>query len=244
MMINTLPRKTSDVDIVRAEHFVRNEMGSNEFSQKSFRVSRSKVVTALHWSKMNNPEHVDIVIDESSLEWIASSDVGYLDVTTMFTQSEDDEVDPTEDLGPTPTTHIPEHTDTVATGFIDNGGHCHLSEDDEHMNSKLQTSVAHSKNKQNVSMSWPSMSEKPVNEFGDTRIFARAFPWLFPGGLGDPKDFPQSVGEWGSLMPHCEDCRFSTDKTFPFFALNCVMPQAGGFLLRSFSGTVQKVSMN
>ena len=38
-------------------------------------------------------------------------------------------------------------------------------------------------------MKWPALSQRPVNEFGDTKIIACAVPWLFPGGFGDPKDF-------------------------------------------------------
>jgi len=74
-----------------------------------------------------------------------------------------------------------------------------------------------------VNMQWPSVSEQPVNEFGETRIFFLAFPWLFPGGFGDPKDYPGDLGDWGEQMLFYEDTRFSSDKIFTFFATNYII---------------------
>ena len=44
-------------------------------------------------------------------------------------------------------------------------------------------------------MIWPASKQTPVDEFGDTRIFTNAFPWLFPGGVGDVKDFAGKEGK-------------------------------------------------
>ena len=34
-------------------------------------------------------------------------------------------------------------------------------------------------------LDWPAIDEQPFSECGDTKMFALAFPWLFPGGVGD-----------------------------------------------------------
>ena len=31
---------------------------------------------------------------------------------------------------------------------------------------------------------WPMREIKPISEFGNTKLFCLAFPWLFPGGIG------------------------------------------------------------
>ena len=72
-------------------------------------------------------------------------------------------------------------------------------------------------------IAWPAIQDAPVSEYGPTRIFARAFPWLFPGGFGDIKDFPRSelaAADWGRRLLFYEDGRFAKDKIFSFFALN------------------------
>ena len=40
----------------------------------------------------------------------------------------------------------------------------------------------------------------PINEFSTERLFARAYPWLFPGGIGDVKDFPGTPKQWGKNL--------------------------------------------
>jgi len=49
-----------------------------------------------------------------------------------------------------------------------------------------------------------------------------AFPWLFPGGVGDITDFPEpkNYEKWASFMLYYEDGRFATDKLWCFFAQN------------------------
>ena len=235
-----LPRPLEEIDIVRVEQMVRSEIGSEIFHRKAFRVSRSKVITALYWLKQHNPEYFDIEIDESNLEWIGESDAGYIDVKTIVVEDDENtENNAHEDKGPTPSSSVTEEKDVfVSTGYVDNGGSATLSPDDEDMNEELQNSVDKSSNKRNVSTAWPMSSQTAVNEYSNLKIFARAFPWLFPGGFGDLNDFPQSLGDWGSLMLFYEDARFAQDKIFCFFALNYVIRHrnstSGGFFINNF----------
>ena len=236
-LASQLPRPANDVNIICVEQLVLSEVGGDNFHRKSFKVHRSKVITALYWLKQHNPEYFDIEIDESNLEWIGESDAGYLDVKSVPMPENPGGIE--QDLGPTPDSAVTaEHDVSASTGYIDNGGPGVLSPEDSEMNEELQSTVAASDNRSNVHTPWPTISTEAVNEYSDTKIFARAFPWLFPGGFGDPKDFPQSLGDWGTLMLFYEDTRFAVDKIFTFFALNYIVRHrnstSGGFFIDKF----------
>jgi hypothetical protein len=51
-----------------------------------------------------------------------------------------------------------------------------------------------------TTIQFPYASPKPINEYEeDNSLFTRAFPWLFPGGLGDfgqYRDKKITVGDW------------------------------------------------
>jgi hypothetical protein len=68
------------------------------------------------------------------------------------------------------------------------------------------------------------VSPDPVNEYDTTeKIFCKAFPWLFPGGVGDFNGFRErkiSATDWVARMLQYEDGRFASDKMWCFFALN------------------------
>ena len=80
-------------------------------------------------------------------------------------------------------------------GYIDEGGNAPLSTEDQEINYILRSATDSSPNARKVSMIWPASKQTPVDEFGDTRIFTNAFPWLFPGGVGDVKDFAGKEGK-------------------------------------------------
>jgi hypothetical protein len=49
---------------------------------------------------------------------------------------------------------------------------------------------------------WPHRSVKPINEYGEDKIFCLTFPWLFPGGIGDvnePRKMKLNPGEWAKI---------------------------------------------
>ena len=235
-----LPRPLNDVNVIRVEQLVRSEIGSEIFKRKAFKVRRSKVITALYWLKQHNPEYFDIEIDETKLEWIGKSDCGYIDVKVIVVEDGDPKKDTlNEDNGPNRDADIEtEENNLPCTGYVDNGGMGPLSEIDSEINSELREAVDQSSNRGNINVSWPSIGQRAVNEYSDLKIFVRAFPWLFPGGLGDAKLHPQSLGDWGSLMLFYEDARFASDSIFPFFALNYIIRHrnstSGGFFIDKF----------
>jgi hypothetical protein len=70
-----------------------------------------------------------------------------------------------------------------------------------------------------------------------------AFPWLFPGGIGDIKDFPGSnIGDWGRMMYHYEEGRFARDPLFCFFAENYIIRRRNSTSGRYFTEDFHKDS--
>jgi hypothetical protein len=74
-----------------------------------------------------------------------------------------------------------------------------------------------------------------VGGYSETKIFASAFPWLFPGGQGDIKDASEFPVDRGSRMLY-KDARFIKDPVYTFFANSTSTHQefqhlAGGFVI-------------
>ena len=108
----------------------------------------------------------------------------------------DPELDRNQDLGPSMTQTLGATPgDNVAQyGYIDQGGRALVSPEDGEINSLLRDSVSVSPNRKDIVFDFPEEKKQPVNEYGSYRIFANAFPWLFPGGIGDVKDFGGKEG--------------------------------------------------
>jgi len=64
------------------------------------------------------------------------------------------------------------------------------------------------------------------SEFDDTKqVFINAFPWLFPGGVGDvwdPKRGRQNIRHWLQRLLSYKDGRFQKDHIFALYAYNMV----------------------
>ena len=91
-------------------------------------------------------------------------------------------------------------------------------------------------------INFPAVSKEPEDEYDGLPIFSNAFPWLFPGGIGDincnkKKEYGY-VQRWAAIMLHYYDGRFVRDGTWCFYALNYVQRHqnniSGGFFVRDF----------
>ncbi len=73
-------------------------------------------------------------------------------------------------------------------------------------------------------VTFPYAAKEALNEHdADQRLFVKAFPWLFPGGIGDCHDHQQhqmTVNEWIQRCALHMDGRFAMDKMWGFYALN------------------------
>ena len=76
-----------------------------------------------------------------------------------------------------------------------------------------------------ATLPFPYIGTEAMNEYDPEEcIFAKAFPWLFPGGLGDNNSYcdeeRMSISDWAKKLLQYKDGRFAKDKIWCFFALN------------------------
>ena len=83
---------------------------------------------------------------------------------------------------------------------------------------------AYQANNRSTSIDFPFVAQKAVNEYDKTsKLFCKAFPWLFPGGRGDFHDYSEvkeTIDQWMKRLLYFEDGRFASDKMWAFFGLN------------------------
>ena len=224
--VNSLPRKRNDVSMLHVMKSVASEIKSKDGgSTKMFRVRKQAVYDALIFLKKHNKEYKNVEIDMTALDWLNGQE-GTIDTGALATQiCETPKDDIIVDSGPCPSSQE-EGGAVRAFGCIDEHADGVVSPGDAAIDSELKIAVDQSPSKSKIIVDWPMLSPNAVDEFSDMRIFVNAFPWLFPGGIGDPKDYPRSrghLGEWGKHMLMFEDGRFARDKIFGFFALNHII---------------------
>ena len=225
--VNCLPRQRTDVTMLKVLKTVLTEICGNKATvTKAFMVRKKKVYDALVFLKQHHKEYAEIQIDMSALDWL-NGEEGVIDCHILETDeiltSADDTVE-NADLGPSPSQRASPDGDSVGIfGFITENDRVSLSERDSGINKSLQESVEKSPSRKQIVVNWPELAATAVDEFCDTRMFVNAFPWLFPGGIGDPKDYPGSLAKWGKHMLYYEDGRFATDSIFSFFATNHIV---------------------
>lgn len=227
--VNTLPRDKSDVTLLNVLKSVRTEIGSDSSQKDVYKVRKKQVADALIWLKAFNREYKHVRIDMQALDWLRGPE-GSMEVLDLPSQEElytelDECEDKNADLGPVRNITIDslQSGDSVkAFGYIDDSPGTTLSPEDTTIHNALVCTIQASNKKKDIHVSWPSHGPVAINEYGSSRIFARAFPWLFPGGFGDVKDYPGDINKWGEYLLYYEDGRFCRDKFFTFYALNYI----------------------
>ena len=226
--VRTLPRKETDSCLISVIRIVNNEIGSNETREEMFTVRRKEVLDALCWLKEHNPLYKNIPIDQRNLDWIEGEKgtLNHLLVQTDFGISTTDEQlqDINNDLGPCPA-YAKESfaaTGLKTLGTMDTSRAKSCNKDDLQIQDELINEISGSKSKERITLEFPKKAMKPINEYSDAKVFAMAYPWLFPGGLGDIKEWPEDPKAWGKFIYQYEDGRFCKDPFFCFFALNYI----------------------
>ena len=241
--VNTLPRKLDDVTLMHVVKKIRLEIGSTKTTESVLKVNKEKVLHALQFLKEYNIHYKNIEIKMENLDWMCGGvDTIERHITEIEDAQEDITMKPeTEDIGPCPT-QANEPKDLCDEnighfGYINEKTTSTLSKQDRLINNTLQKEVK--QGKKECLLNWPSIGDVPVNEYSDTRIFALAFPWLFPGGEGDVKDYPGRINDWGRNMLFYQDGRFDNDDFFSFFAMNYITRHrnstSSGFFIKAFS---------
>ena len=218
-----LPRLPCDVTIMKVVHCLQSEVGSKNGRKKTFCVRRSVVMNALNWLKQYNVLYKEVKLNDRNLNWLDNKEEGDLETYTKIVVGDgnNDENQNNEDRGPAETQvlTVEEEAEECVHAFglrVENAPIVQ-SENDKRIQSELQ-------GKEGVTVDWPNIDVKPLSERDNSnKIFCMAFPWLFPGGVGDVTDFKgPNKGEWEKMMLYYEDGRFATDKQFCFFAENCL----------------------
>ena len=244
--ITKLPRSRVDTNMIRVVQTVKAEIGGCQATTlKAFRVRKDKVFEALVFLKEHSTEYRDIEIDMAALDWIQGKE-GVLDDKTIVTDemtTHTDNDNKNSDMGPASKQAIDpgkKGSNVTAFGYIDDCETPVLSKEDALINEELQKAVSESSKKGSITVPWPCVSSKPVNEYSGKKLFARAFPWLFPGGVGDVQDYPGDIAEWGENMLYYEDGWFASDKIFCFFAMNYIVRHRNSSSGRWFIDSFQK----
>jgi len=191
-----------DVHVIRVVR--RFLLDGGEIGVKTFSVRKYVVLAALRWLKENNILYKDIEIAEENLNWIVDG-VEQLLPGEIHTEIEQKQKHASQyDLGPSVSqfTDVLEdegYTEQVSGGIMSpTDENMQLSDESDKICQGLEEATKASK--KIGTMSWPYVSDKPVSEYDKhAHLFCKAFPWLFPGGVGNYSQYQEekmSAAEW------------------------------------------------
>ena len=220
----TLPKKK--VEAIKIIKGFKNEDGTD--NETTFMIRRTKVLNALKWLKKYNVIYRELVtIDPSNLDWMESDEERELQVSVSedFTDEENIMSENSNER---------QHTDH-AYGVIFNDPTAQMPQTKDKEVTQIFENLSDT-------MNFPYVSDIPCNEFDESeRIFCKAFPWLFPGGVGDIHDFNNklSIEDWLKKLILYEDGRFAADKGFCFYGLNYLQRRKnmdqGSYYIKNFN---------
>ena len=199
--------------------------------------------------KRYNKLYADINIDENNLNWIEDGTEQQLPPSIIQTHNNYSPLKCNEDRGPSSgqiadvndqnlnvepsygtigkfNSHMPKEKDTSVIEAI---------REAEESTDKVNTG------KKRAKIDFPYVSPQPICEYTERHLFEKAFPWLFPGGVGGYTNITPpkpTLADWMSKTLLYKDGRFSRDKMWAFCALNYLARHAnqnsGSFFVDSF----------
>lgn len=255
----TLPRLPQDTHLIKV---IRQYNYDDRESQgtKIFSIRRYKIEKALTWLKKYSVAFDGIEIDfRNNLNWMDGQDEKELDPYPSIQQemSEDEFLygENSDDKGPAPSQtnamlNVPgtvvEHTCGGLSSTTSDRISIPSTQVCEQIGAAVSAAQRMAKAK-SAEIIWPHVGTNAVSEYADPCLFPRAFPWLFPGGVGDFRqqhDVSIDINDWISLLLRYEDGRFAADKMFCFYALNyrerLRNQNRGSFFVKRFAGEEAK----
>ena len=227
-LCNVLPRLPSNIAVVRVIRKFQND--DKEITTKAFSVRKQQVLDALRWLCHYNPLYKNVIIEPHNLDWIGD-DLEKELPGNVTVEEHSCQLHSSKDLGPSPK-QTTEETEKEEY-FEECSGSIQQFMTDKNMSKKnklvsLEINNAIQSNskkmKKTAVMNWPYCDTEAMSEFGDNiNLFCKAFPWLFPGGIGDFSQIPnksESPEKWSQRMLWYEDGRFTKDKIWCFYTLN------------------------
>lgn len=191
----------------------------NDFEKKPlYMVRRKKVQDALEWLKLNHADYTDLIISHENLNEYPErgSPVPFLYLTPD---------DITSNKHPESTSvHDPDIEEGVTDGIRVGVMHGLIEKDTPIKSWAKLAGDAIKHLKQGGELLVVGHSDQPESLFKNPTLYAQAFPWLFPYGLGSIEN-ENTIAKISSkahkqhlLMYH--DKRFQTDRLFAIFAFN------------------------
>ena len=212
--VNTLPRCPADLDVI----IVRKEGATD--SHKDFRVRQSVVLRALQWLVENNIYYRDITIDHSVLALLPTD--GELSNLQTMTVSSSTEVDTTPVLNDPHDAHLGSTFLPMPTRGVTEQEVIQQSIDQSCSRGVTEQEVIQQSIDQSRSVSWPSTSGNPVNEFTTEGYMSCAFPTLFSTGEADylvPRPRSVSMGNYFKHLMLHHDQRFAKHPLFRYVCM-------------------------
>ena len=233
-----LPRLPSDCNVVKfVKETTARIVGGTE--KGVLVVRKNHVLRALRWLRIHHVGYKDIVIAEENLNWMGDNEEMELPAAIDVEACTEEE---NVDAGPSPAVNVDpmdEEEEIYTTSAVYMETSPTLASEEDRL---VATAINSAAKSGSVTFNWPSIGEQAVSELSSETVFTLAFPWLFPGGVGDLKDArirkltPQ---EWAKRMMMYSDGRFATDRVFCFYLLNYVTRRrnmnSGNFFINKFS---------
>ena len=219
---------------------------------QSLTVRRKKVLDALYWLQKFNHLYHDLIINPSNLDWMKGQDEAELQNIMKFSEEIYDEKE--EKTHITSVSYDQTHMNITSSdmdleynGALHNKSNLPNSHKERDIVNQLLLSSYKTGNSI-PSIDFPQIKDDPINEYDGTSIFANAFPWLFPGGIGDIWDDKRGmikrIDRWITHLMRYEDHRFENDKLFSFYIADYYQRRCanstGGIFIKTIAGKCPK----
>ena len=169
---------------------------SGAVKSKAFLIRCNNVMNALHWLIKYHEDYRhayqkgDLQIDPSRLDWMDGQDSAELPNLPVIEINNNDEDDiRNTDCGPAENQCVipeeEENEDEESSGVLAREESPFTSDLDDAILHSLKEAQEQSGQGKTPTMDWPQQGSEPLSEYSDVKIFTSAFPWLFPGGIGD-----------------------------------------------------------
>lgn len=218
-LANSLPHYPKDIPVI----VVSMKGKGNTF--KDVTVRRNKVEKALHWLSVHNPLYKDIKINQDCLNCLPENGIPS-DLQTLQTDS-DDTLDKDTDQSFLTSNESEHDSDIVFNNSTDTSSFFPFKNNEKPETETIQDQIGLK------TVSWPTVSNEPLNEYTTPYLATMAFPTLFPDGKGDPttpsvnRDVPfcnriKHLLKFGKLVNQRWVYRFANHPRFSYWALNMI----------------------
>ena len=173
---------------------IESKDNPREVFRQVFKIRRTKVLKALRWLKKYHIGYRDIIIVEDNLSWMKGQEESILSdevivitkTTEKETLTETSKPDERMTVSETQTMEVDDnskHTIDMSSTFMEKP-RSNFSTEKAVIAEELKKSRQLASSKIPL-LDFPQIDDEPIDEYNTPRMLANAYPWLFPGGVGD-----------------------------------------------------------